>query len=117
MTSPECFLTSLFSLNFRWRSRAVPFLHLGGPLPPRGSTYPAFFETFRPLRLHVRLCNTRKRKGLSRKHEIPKARKEYQQLGSIGISILDTDYTDGHGLGSAISEICVENFLSPPEGG
>jgi hypothetical protein len=38
-------------------------------------------------------------KELSRKHEIPKTRKEHQQLDSIGISFLDTDYTDGYGLG------------------
>jgi len=50
------------------------------------------FKIFRSVRLHVRLCNTRKRKELSRKHEIPKTRKEYQQLDSIGISIF------GHGL-------------------
>ncbi len=44
-------------------------------------------KKIRPVRLHVRLCNTRKRKELSRKHEMPKTRKEYQQLDSIGISI------------------------------
>ena len=31
---------------------------------------------------------------------------------------MDTDYTDGYGLGlyCVIREICVQNFLSPPEG-
>ncbi|RZB33087.1 MAG: hypothetical protein SRB2_04152 [Desulfobacteraceae bacterium Eth-SRB2] len=40
-----------------------------------------------------------------------------KQLDSIGISFLDTDYTDGHGLkGSVISEIRVRDFLNSPEG-
>ena len=60
MTRPECFLTSLSSFNFRWGSRAVPFLPLGGPLSPQGSTCPAFFETLEAAELfqkrsHVRI--------------------------------------------------------------
>ncbi|RKX61850.1 MAG: hypothetical protein DRP37_03055, partial [Thermodesulfobacteriota bacterium] len=42
-----------------------------------------FTATLRTVRLQVRLCNTRKRKELSRKHEIPKTRKKYQQFDSI----------------------------------
>ena len=68
-------------------------------------------QKFRPVRLHVRLCNTRKRKELSQKHEMSKTRTVYQQLDSIVISILDTDYSDGHGLGSIISEIRVRDFF------
>jgi hypothetical protein len=50
-------------------------------------------EKVRPVRLHVRLCNTRTRKGLSRKHE-----KNISNL-IVYEFFLDTDYTDGHGLG------------------